>query len=190
MKHIFIIEHLEPQLWPWCVIEYKNMSKTVGKDNIWFTNIQKEDIPKLKKYGSVFTESVKSMKLDKICILDPEAPKTLSPEDQELQYFVFGGILGDNPPRKRTGPELTQFLPNAEKRDIGKEQFSTDNAVFAVDQIINKGKRFEDLKFQEGIEIQKNKVESFILPYRYNIVKGKPFISKELVSFLKKKDGF
>ncbi|MEK6927233.1 MAG: SAM-dependent methyltransferase [Nanoarchaeota archaeon] len=187
---IFIIEHLEPELFPWCVIEYKSISKIVGPANLWFTNIKTEDIPKLAKLGKVFTESVKSLSLKNACILDPDATQELSPQDKSFNYFIFGGILGDNPPRKRTGPELTQFLPNLEKRHIGKEQFSTDNAVFVTHNIIVNKIPLNQMHFQTEIEIRKNKIESFILPYKYPLVNGKPRISKELVKFLKAKEEF
>ena len=93
---IFIIEHLEPALFPWCLLEYKHISKIVGKRNLWFTNIKDKDKNKLSKYGKVFTESIKQL-INKnyhchnvkthlyftnknICILDPEAKKTLTPK--------------------------------------------------------------------------------------------------------------
>ena len=221
MKPIFIIEHLEPKLWPWCIIEYKSISKLVGKDNLWFTNINKRDKQKLSNYGKVYTESIKNIdiNLDKTCILDPDAPKTLEPKDaKSFHYFIFGGILGDDPPRKRTAPELTHFLPKAHKRNIGKEQFSTDNAVYVTSEII-KGKSLKEIEFQDTIEIPINNVESVILPYRYPLIKkslsprgtfgcsgmqrpkgrglnripdikSKPRISQELITYLKNKKGF
>ena len=39
---IYVIEHLEPKLWEWCEIEYESISKIVGKENLWFTNIKNE----------------------------------------------------------------------------------------------------------------------------------------------------
>ena len=185
-QHIYIIEHLEPQLWDWCVIEYKHISKTVGKGNVWFTNIQKKDVKTLEPYGKVFTASVKTMQLAKAAVLDPDAKELLTPQSaSSASYFIFGGILGDNPPRKRTGPELTSFLPSAKSYNIGKAQMSTDNAAYVVHAIAN-GKPFEKIKFQDEIEIDIDEIESTILPYRYALVDGKPFISKELVTFLKK----
>jgi ribosome biogenesis SPOUT family RNA methylase Rps3 len=182
---IFIIEHLEPKLWPWCIIEYKHISRTVSKKNVWFTNIKKSDIRKLSSYGKVFSQSIKEMKLDYVCVLDPESNITLDPKNSSgFQYFIFGGILGDNPPRKRTTPELTQFLPNAKVFNIGKAQMSTDNAVYVVKKIIS-GTNLKKIPFQEEIEIKINKIESTILPYRYALVKGKPFYSKELLKYLK-----
>jgi len=190
-KKIFIIEHLEPKLWPWCLIEYEHISETVGKENLWFTNIKnKSDAKKLGKWGKVFKESIKEMNLQNVCILDPESKETLSPEkSKKFEYFLFGGILGDYPPKKRTQEELTKFIKNPSTFNIGKEQMSTDNAVFVVKQIVE-GKKFEDLKFKDGIDIEINDIETVELPFRYTLVNGKPFMSPKIVEYLKKKKGF
>ncbi len=192
MKPIYIIEHLEPQLWPWCLIEYESLSKEVGKENVWFTNVQKKDVMKLTKFGKIFTESIRDMTIDmnKACILEPLAPKTLSPQDaKQFHYYLFGGILGDAKLNGRTQRELTRFLSKAHQRNIGKEQFSTDNAVYVTHQIAQ-GTKLENIKFQDTIEIDINKVESVMLPYRYPLIKGKPRISPKLISYLKNKKGF
>jgi ribosome biogenesis SPOUT family RNA methylase Rps3 len=192
MSPIYIIEHLEPQLWPWCLIEYESLSKAAGKQNVWFTNIQKKDVKKLQRFGKVFTESIRDMTIDmsKACILEPLAPKTLSPQDaKQFNYYIFGGILGDAKLNGRTQRELSRFLSHAHQRNIGKEQFSTDNAVYITHQIAQ-GKKLADIAFQDAIEININKVESVILPYRYPVVKGKPRISPKLVTYLKNKKGF
>jgi len=191
MKKTFIIEHLEPKLWPWCLIEYEHISETVGKENLWFTNIKsKKNEKKLEKLGKVFTKSIKEMSLNNICILDPESDKTLSPENSRgFEYFLFGGILGDYPPKKRTKDELTKFIKNPSSFNIGKEQMSTDNAVFVVKNIIE-GKKLSDLKFADNISIDINDIESVELPFRYTLVNGKPFMSPKIVEYLKKKKGF
>ena len=184
MKPVFIIEHLEPKLWPWCLIEYKNISEIVGKNNLLFTNIRKSDVRKLKKYGDVITKSVKDISLANCCILDPEAKKELSPKEAgKIDYLIFGGILGDNPPKKRTKSELTKFMKNSQVRNIGKKQLSTDSAVYVVKQIIL-GKKLSEISFRDSIEIKINEIESVILPYRYPLINGKPNISKELVRYL------
>lgn len=190
-KKIFIIEHLEPKLWPWCLIEYEHISETVGEENLWFTNIKNgKDKKKLSKWGKVSKESITKINLPNVCILDPEAKETLNPQTtKDFEYFVFGGILGDYPPKKRTKDELTKFIKNAKAFDIGKKQMSTDNAVFVVNEIIG-GKKLEDLKFIDGINIKINDIESVELPFRYTLVNKKPFMSKKIVEYLKKKKGF
>ena len=45
----FIIEHLEPELYKWCLIEYRHISEIVDKDGAIFTSINKKDANKLKK---------------------------------------------------------------------------------------------------------------------------------------------
>jgi ribosome biogenesis SPOUT family RNA methylase Rps3 len=202
-RKIFIIEHLEKKLFEWCLIEYENISKILksgknknNKNDLWFTNIKninKKDRQKLKRFGRVFRESVKRLDINnsEICVLDPEASKTLNPNEcDNFRYFIFGGILGDYPPKKRTKKELTRFFPNSSVRNIGKEQMSTDNAVYTVQQIIKKGKKLNELKFVDGITIEINEFESVDLPYLYNLIGKKPFLSKELIRYLRKKKGF
>ncbi len=177
---------MEPELWPWCVIEYKHISKIVGQNNLWFTNIKPQDVKTLEPYGKVSTQSIKALQLKEACILDPESPDLLTPNNsKQYQYFIFGGILGDHPPKKRTQEELTPFLPNVPAFNIGKEQMSTDNAVYVTKQI-TEGKNLSDLLFQDEVEIEINEIESTILPYRYTLVNGKPLMSEELIKFLKK----
>ncbi len=191
MKPIFIIEHLEPKVFPWCLIEYKHISQTVGKENLWFTNLKGiRGSKQLEHYGKVCNDSVKIMRLSAVCVLDPAALSTLSPKEaKSCRYFILGGILGDSPPKQRTRAELTPFLKEAAVRNIGKKQMSTDNAALVVQEIIN-GKNLGSLAFQDGIEIAINKVESIRLPYLYRIIKRRPFISKELINYLKNKKVF
>ena len=185
---IYIIEHLEKRIWRWCIIEYKHISALVGKKNLWFTNIKR--CKELAKYGKTIKKSISELNLKNACVLDPEAKKILNPnEAKKIKYFIFGGILGDNPPKKRTKKELTGLMKNAIARSIGKKQFSTDNAVYAV-KMISEGNPISKLKFQDKIEIPLNEHESVIFPFRYNIVDGKPLVSGELVSYLKRKQGF
>lgn len=191
MRTIFIIEHLEKEVYPWCLIEYKHISRLVGKEKVWFTNLRGVRGERaLRKYGACRDASARELKLVNACVLDPAAQKTLTPKEApHFSSFIFGGILGDDPPKERTKAELTPFLKNAVVRNLGKEQMATDNAV-AVVQEIARGKLLKKLKFQESIEIKFNNVESVQLPYRYLLVKGKPLYSTELVRYLKRKRGF
>ena len=37
-----------------------------------------------------------------VCLLDPKAERDLTPDDRDaFRVFLFGGILGDDPPRGR-----------------------------------------------------------------------------------------
>ncbi|MEK6936746.1 MAG: SAM-dependent methyltransferase [Nanoarchaeota archaeon] len=182
----FVVEHLDGKLWRWCLIEYKHISRIVGKKSLLFTKVKSKE---LRRYGKVFKKSVLELSLKNACVLDPDAKKTLTPKDaRKFKYFIFGGILGSYPAKKRTNKELTRKLKFT-ARNIGKKQFSTDNAVYVVREIL-KGKKLKDLKFKDKIEIQLGKHDSVILPYRYLIMKGRPLISEELVKYLKRRKEF
>lgn len=190
MNQIYVLEHLDAELFNWSLIEYKRISKFVGKDNLWFTNIEEKDIKKLSKFGKVFTESVKDMNLKDTCILDPEATETLSPEDKsKFKYIIIGGILGDYPAKKRTEELITIFMPNSEKRDLGKAQLSTDNAAYVAHEILS-GTPLNKIPFIDSPEIEVNEIESVILPFRYPAVKGKALMSKQIIKHLKERPGF
>ena len=109
----YILEHLEKRLYTWCLLEYEHISQLVGKEKLIFTNIKTEkQKAKLKPFGQVESKSVINLGLnnEKVCILDPFAPKTLTSEDgKRFEYFIFGGILGDYPMRARTKEELQNF---------------------------------------------------------------------------------
>ena len=182
----FVIEHLELRLYKWCFLEYKHISKIVGKINLLFTNIKnKKDRRKLKSFGKVNKKSVSDLNFKNCCVLDPNAKKTLNlKEAKKFNYFIFGGILGDYPAKKRTKKLLTYKIKNFQARNLGKKQMATDNAVLVVKKIIN-GKNLEKIKFSNKLEIKIKKGESIILPYRY-VCENEPAISKELLRHIKK----
>src|SRR3989338_2633407 len=98
-----IIEHLEPKLYEWCLIEYVHISDIVGNGNLIFANIDKKYKNKLKSHGIVYEKSVSELNFKNICVLSQYSKKTLKSTDKNnFEYFVFGGILGDDPAKKRT----------------------------------------------------------------------------------------
>src|SRR3989344_3159075 len=147
------------------------MSRIAGKSNLVFTNIKnKKDREKLKKYGAVEEKSISQLNFKKICVLSQYSGKALKTSDKKnFDYFVFGGILGDNPAKKRT-VELTRELEKAglrfETRNLGEKQMPTDTAVYVAKKILD-GKRFEDFKFVDELEVEINENESVTLPFRY-----------------------
>lgn len=180
----FIIEHLEPEIYKWCILEYEHISSFVGKENLWITNVCGKE---LEKFAKLSEKSVSKLNLKKACVLDPEATQELSFDDaKKFDYFVFGGILGDYPPRKRTQEELNL---NCERRNLGKEQMATDNAVYVAKEILN-GKKLSSIEFQDGVEIEIKEGEAVQLPYKYVLVKGKPLICEALIEMLKTQEEF
>ena len=183
-----IIEHLEPQVFAWCIMEYKHISRIVGKENCIFTNVPKEEHHKLLGFGSVHEEKAKDLGFSDVCLLDPESDDLLTPADADVfTYYLFGGILGDFPMRKRTKEALTSKLPYP-TRNIGKKQMSTDTAVNVVHKIIDFGVPFDKLQFVDEVEIVLDEGYSQQLPYRYLIEDGKPVLPEGIIDMLLKED--
>ena len=190
----FIIEHLEPELYEWCLIEYEHISEIAGKNNLIFTNIKnKEDSKKLRKLGSVFGKSISELSFENVCVLSQYSQNALKTNDKnKFKYFVFGGILGDNPARKRTNSIIKQLKNNKvnfETRSLGDKQMPTDAAVFAAKNILD-GKKLSDFKFADKLEIEINENESINLDFRYVVDGNKAVISGKLVDYLRKRKEF
>lgn len=196
----YIIEHLDGKVYNWSLLEYTHCSKIVGKNNLIFTNVKgKKAQEKLADLGETHMESVTddefleyletSLTLNRVCILDPLAEKELSPEDaSNFDFLIFGGILGNYPPDKRTKTKISNKL-ECEKRNLGNVQMSTNTAVYAAHTIIN-GKRFSDLKFVDELIIPMEDGLDVELPFRYIIENGKPVLAPDFLEFLKNRKGF
>ena len=190
----FVIEHLEPELYEWCLIEYEHISKIVDKYKLIFSNIKnKRDAGKLKKYGTVFEKSVSKLNFSNICVLSQYSNKALTAKDKnKFQYFVFGGILGDNPSKKRTNiliKSLKKHNIKFETRGLGSKQMPTDAAVYVAKKILE-GKKLNDFKFVDELEIEINENESVKLPFRFVIDDNKLIINDKLVEYLRKRKEF
>ena len=128
------------------------------------------------------------MGFENVCILDPESKELLQPKDGEnFEYFLFGGILGDYPPRKRTKEEVTSLL-NFPTRNIGEKQMSTDTAVNVVHKIVDDKIPFNKLKFVDEVEIVLDDGYSNVLPYRYLVEDGKPILPEGMIEHLMKEN--
>ena len=185
-----VIEHLEPKLSTWLLFEYENASK-IFKKKVWFTNVKNNEVQKkLKKLGTVRQQSVlKIFPHEKLVILDPRAKKTLVPEDLKDAIAVVGGILGEHPALGRTKILLTSKAPNAKSRNLSREQFTIDGAVYIAKKIIE-GKKNSAIPIKHGLilrtKLKPSGVYEVELPYTYPVVAGKPIISEKLVHYLMK----
>ena len=189
----FIIEHLEPELYEWCLIEYEHISKIVGKNNVIFTNINKYGAKKLNKYGTIYEKSVSELRFNGICVSSQYAEKTLTANDKNnFQYFVFGGILGDNSAKKRTNILINNLKKHKIKfgiRNLGNKQMPTDAAVYVAKRILE-GKKLGDFKFVDELEIKISENESVNLNFRYVVDNNKLVMNKKLVNYLRKSKEF
>lgn len=194
-KTLFVIEHLEPRLSRWLLLEYKHSSSIVGKRNLIITNARGlkgllEDIAVVYEESIVELLGTK-LKPRKSIILEPRAEKLLEPEDFDDEVVVVvGGIMGDHPPKGRTWAMLTsRLLDRAEPRSLGPLQFSIDGAVYMAYQV-SRGRKLSDIEIVDGVEVEVPSpypgIKATIrLPYAYPIVNGRPLLAPGLIEYLK-----
>lgn len=200
----YIIEHMEQGFSSWVTLEYAQIIRDIGKENLILSSLPEgttaKDIPTelldlglqwttktLDKIPEEFAD-LPPLQTNKVCLLDPKVESDLVPEDAEkYDYFVFGGILGDHPPRDRTS-ELMKMYPNllVGKR-LGSKQMTTDTAIRTTQLIIEKQTKFEDIKFIDYPEFRFNKNEATEMPFRYILNnENKPILPEGMLELIKK----
>ncbi|KAI5198210.1 DUF431-domain-containing protein [Aureobasidium subglaciale] len=190
----FIVEHLDPELEQWSALEYKCIARETAAtgSSFYLTSVPRElQLPESLKAVSELNvehrgiEEIYADKKDRVCLLDPAATKELSPEDGDnFDIFLFGGILGDDPPRDRTS-ELRK--KGYQGRRLGPVQMTTDTAVRTTRIVVQDRIALEDIKYVDNPEIKVDEHESTEMPFRYVLDKnGKPIFPDGMVDLIKK----
>ncbi|KAM3420483.1 hypothetical protein BST61_g3752 [Cercospora zeina] len=198
----YIVEHLDPELEDWQALEYNTISEesqTSGNKFLLsgltpeFGKFAKLLIPKSERTERTVESIYPSQEArQKVCLLDPKAEKDLSPEDGLLfDAFLFGGILGDDPPRDRTGDLRKLGFPG---RRLGPEQMTTDTAVRTTRIVVQEGKKLSAIEYIDRPEIpiadENGKIkanETIEMPFKYvKGIDGKPIIPKGMLQLLAK----
>ena len=189
---VFVVEHLDPELGPWSGLEYKTIaeeSRQAGCEFILSSvpeSLQASE--ELKAVGAhAKTESVEDYfadRKDRICLLDPQAAEELQPTDAEkFDVFLFGGILGDDPPRDRTS-ELRR--KGFKGRRLGPKQMTTDTAVRVTRIVILEQKNLDAISYVDFPELKLGEHESTEMPFRYVVdSKGQPIMPPGMVELIK-----
>ncbi len=184
---MIVIEHLEPVLSEWLLIEYRNAWKFIG-EKLLITNMKDDKERKvLEKFVRVTSKRCFEL-YPRAIVLDPAAEKMLSPKDRNLaNAVVVGGILGDHPPRGRTSVLLTRLYKNPIVRNLGENQLSIDGAAILADLVLNKGVRLDEIDFVDNVTVEREFMgirHTVTLPYRYPVVNGKIILSDDLLRML------
>jgi len=186
-KQVFlIIEHCEPELSEWLLLEYKHAAK-IWDSNVIFTNVHDETAAKkLKKIGKVIKKNAGEYLKDKRCIvLDPQSKKTLKTQDfQDLYAIIIGGILGCEKPKGRTKKMISDKY-GFETRNLGKIQLTIDGEAFVARAILL-GLDLEDIEIAYEVEIKHDEIHSTVLPFGYPIVNSLPLVTPGLIEYLSK----
>ncbi|TEA20554.1 Protein arginine N-methyltransferase SFM1 [Colletotrichum sidae] len=190
----YIVEHLDPELGPWSELEYIAIAKethAAGGTFLLSSLPAGFVVPdKLKHVPALRTENRGVEELyahDKyrVCLLDPAAASDLCPEDGEkFDAFLFGGILGDDPPRDRTS-ELRK--KGFEGRRLGPTQMTTDTAVRVTRIVVEEKTPLHKIPYVEFPELKFNDHESTEMPFKYVTDKdGKPIMPEGMVELIGK----
>ncbi|KAI9628124.1 hypothetical protein KEM48_011802 [Puccinia striiformis f. sp. tritici PST-130] len=103
--------------------------------------------------------------LEDVCLLDPKAEQELKPEDgSRFRWFLFGGILGDDPPRDRTAQLRVCGFPS---RHLGNIQMTTDTALAVTKRIVEDGRTLDDLDWVVKPELVFTPNEKVEMPFKY-----------------------
>jgi ribosome biogenesis SPOUT family RNA methylase Rps3 len=169
----YIVEHMEEELFEWCILEYQHIQNTIGHERFILTNMGSicDDTSQGKEFTSKahkFMESVINIfPKERICLLDSEATLELRPEDaNSFDYILAGGILGDvdeNDP-DRTAELRKHGYPT---RHLGHEQMTTDTAIITAWHILNNQITMKDLFFVDRPTFVLGKYEQIHMPFRY-----------------------
>ncbi|KAI9888572.1 MAG: hypothetical protein M1814_006813 [Vezdaea aestivalis] len=191
----FVVEHLDPELGEWSKAEYLCIAdETAASECIFMlTSLAPSfNIPAdftshkcLETNAASVEDLFPGPRKDCVCLLDPASPKALSPPDADsFDVFLFGGILGDHPPRDRTS-ELRK--KGYATRNLGSVQMTTDTAVRVTRTVIKNQTPLDKIPFLDFPEIQIDKHESVVMPFRYvKTADGKPVLPNGMVELLAK----
>ncbi|KAJ7734778.1 SAM-dependent RNA methyltransferase [Mycena maculata] len=199
MGFVYVIEHMEDDdetakaIPPWVELEYAHMRTLAGPGaQVHFTHLSKASSASL---SSVFTPQAPLAEarchqagvlqlileqlgadgtaLERVCLLDPKAELPLAPEDGDgrFAWFLFGGILGDDPPRDRTSELRVMGFPT---RHLGPVQMTTDTALGVTKLVVDDKIPLDEIPYVNFPTIVFNPKESVEMPFRYIADKGEP----------------
>lgn len=173
-RHLYVVEHLDPELEPWQLLEYGTINKECRAANCDFVlagigSSSKNQLETMKQSATApSTEQLlKDRHIDKsrVCLLDPKGGKELSPDDAAaFDVFVFGGILGDDPPRDRTAELRAKGFQG---RRLGPEQMTTDTAARVTRIVIEDKVKLDDIPYIDRPDIELGEGESVSMPFKY-----------------------
>ncbi|OCT44827.1 hypothetical protein CLCR_06155 [Cladophialophora carrionii] len=194
-KYTFVVEHLDPELGPWSALEYETIAKESQQTACHFilsslpqSLLETQTLKDLAELGAqARTDSIETYfanKKERICLLDPAAKQELGPADAEdFDVFLFGGILGDDPPRDRTG-ELRKKGFNG--RRLGPIQMTTDTAVRVTRKVVLEHIPLDKIQYVDFPELKLDEHEATQMPFRYVADdSGQPIMPTGMVDLIK-----
>lgn len=194
MSKTYIVEHLDPELGDWSALEYETIAKesAAAGSSFILSSVDPQlrppahwaSLPQLhiEQRG---VEELFADRKSRVCLLDPAASTELCPEDAgQFDAFLFGGILGDDPPRDRTSELRKKGYTG---RRLGPVQMTTDTAVRSTRMVIQDGIALTQIPYIDHPEIKVSKHESTEMPFRYVVgPDSKPIMPAGMLDLIKK----
>ncbi|KAK8098441.1 carboxypeptidase D [Apiospora kogelbergensis] len=192
----YIVEHLDPELGPWSSLEYRAIAReTAGCNGVFMLSSLPEgfQVPEELKQEKAFRAETRGVEdlypagkgKERVCLLDPAADEDLNPDDKrDFDVFLFGGILGDDPPRDRTSELRKKGFTG---RRLGPVQMTTDTAVRVTRMVVEEQYTLDMIPYLDHPELKFGEKESTEMPFRYVKGKdGKPIMPEGMVDLIKK----
>ncbi|KAI0134570.1 SAM-dependent RNA methyltransferase [Xylariales sp. AK1849] len=192
----YIVEHLDPELGPWSELEYLSIAKESQSSNSTFVLSSLPSgfqVPEKLANEPAFKAEHRGVEdmypegngKERVCLLDPAADKDLNPDDRrEFDVFLFGGILGDDPPRDRTSELRKKGFTG---RRLGPVQMTTDTAVRVTRMVVEEQYTLNKIPYVDHPDLKFNDHESTQMPFRYvKGTDGKPVMPEGMVDLIKK----
>ncbi|KAI9676739.1 MAG: hypothetical protein M1829_002833 [Trizodia sp. TS-e1964] len=186
----YVVEHLDPSISAWSLLEYLCISTecTLAGATAVLTSVSAPPAALSTSSMQLEARSIEQLcarAAPRVCLLDPAAERDLAPADAALfDVFLFGGILGDDPPRDRTAELRAKGFVG---RRLGAVQMTTDTAVRVVRLVVDGQVPLEQIPFVDHPELKFNDHESAVMPFRY--VKGedgKPVMPEGMMELIEK----
>lgn len=169
-KFTYVVEHLDPELEAWQHLEYNTIAIECEQSGSEFIlSGRPSELAAEPALRDVVTTSDSTEQLlqdagipkTRACLLDPKGEKDLSPADGDLfSVFVFGGILGDDPPRDRTAELRAKGFVG---RRLGPEQMTTDTAARVTRMVVQD--KSEQVSVHERMSADSSSVALAEVPY-------------------------
>lgn len=200
----YIIEHMEQGFSEWVTLEYSQIIRELGPENLILSSLPQgttaSDIPQpLLALGLRWTTNdlnhlteafpdLQPLRNGRVCLLDPRADRDIQPaEASDFDYFVFGGILGDHPPRDRTSEIKMQYPHLVVGRRLGDKQMTTDTAVRTTQLIVERRTPLHQIRFIDYPEFRFSDNEATEMPFRYVLdARGDPILPEGMLQLIKK----
>jgi ribosome biogenesis SPOUT family RNA methylase Rps3 len=165
----YVVEHLEDEVYDWCLLEYKHMQKYLNSQLI-ITNVPTKFHHKFPSNMTVHSESYADLFLNKnlrIGLLDQCGSHELQPTD-DFDVIVCGGILGcdefEGPLVDRTSQLRREGV---ECVHLGPVQMTADTAMIVSHLILDQKKKMSDFQFSDRPSLKIGKKQFVDMPFRY-----------------------